>query len=99
MQGTEDPIEGKADCWQLEESKADDGLETDQEFEIPSQIDLNKVLAVRDRCCGDRFWWTDTLPQSTSLIFCIVLKNSLGTIYMTRLPKSKKLLNYLRLTI
>ena len=61
MQGTEGPIEGKAHRGQLEESKADDGLETDQELEVPSQIDLDKVLAVGDRCCGDWFWWTDTL--------------------------------------
>ena len=40
----------------MEESKADDGLKADQELEVPSEVNLNKVLAV-----VNGFWWTGTL--------------------------------------
>ena len=56
LQGRENPVEGEADCGKLEESKADDGLKADQELEVPSEVNLNKVLAV-----VNGFWWTGTL--------------------------------------
>ena len=56
MQGTENPVEGETHRGKLEESKADDGLKADQELEVPSEVNLNKVFAV-----VNGFWWTDTL--------------------------------------